>query len=345
MEYRKLGNSDINVSLICLGTMTWGQQNTCDEAFEQIDYALSQGINFLDTAEMYPVPPIAETQGRTEEYIGRWLAETGRRRDIVLASKATGPGHQHVRDGAPLDRDGILQAVEGSLSRLQTDYLDLYQIHWPNRDTNFFGKLGYGNAAANDDSERQIHEILSTLGELCADGRVKTIGISNETPWGVMQYLQLAAEYELPRVVSIQNPYNLLNRSFEIGLSEIAIREQVGLLAYSPLAFGMLSGKYCGGARPEGARITLFERFQRYNKPESEAAMEEYVALANKHGLDPAQMALAFINRQPFVTSNIIGATTMAQLRSDIESAQLALSDEVLAGIEAIHQRHPNPAP
>jgi aryl-alcohol dehydrogenase-like predicted oxidoreductase len=343
MDYRELGQSGIKVSEICLGTMTWGQQNTEEQAFEQMEYAVAQGINFFDTAEMYPVPPIADTQGRTEAYIGEWFRQTGKRKDIVLASKASGSGHAHIRDAAGLNRDGLLAAFEGSLKRLQTDYLDLYQIHWPNRDTNFFGKLGYQHASENAESE--IHEILETLAELVEGGQVKTVGISNETPWGVMSYLRLAEQYGLPRIASIQNPYSLLNRTFEIGLSEMAIRESVGLLAYSPLAFGMLSGKYRHGARPDDGRITLFERFRRYSNPQSEMATEAYMALAEQHGLSPAQMALAFINEQKFVTSNIIGATTMAQLKENIASVELVLSDEVLQRIAEIHQQTPNPAP
>jgi aryl-alcohol dehydrogenase-like predicted oxidoreductase len=345
MKMRPLGNSIIEVSELCLGTMTWGEQNTCDEAFEQMDYARSRGINFFDTAEMYPVPPRAETQGRTEEYIGRWLSERGGRDQLVLASKATGPGNAHIRGGRGLDRDALLKAFEGSLQRLQTDYLDLYQIHWPNRDTNFFGKLGYRHSSDNADVEANQHELLKTLSELVTSGQVKTVGLSNETPWGVLNFLRLAERYALPRVVSIQNPYNLLNRSFEVGLAEIALRENVGLLAYSPLAFGMLSGKYRHGQRPGNARITLFERFQRYNNPQAAVATERYALLAEEHGMDFAQMALAFVTHQPFVTSNIIGATSMAQLKSNIDSAELVLSDAVMEGIEAIHTAQPNPAP
>ncbi|WP_374973194.1 NADP(H)-dependent aldo-keto reductase [Spongiibacter marinus] len=345
MKMRPLGNSTIEVSELCLGTMTWGEQNNCDEAFEQMDYARSRGINFFDTAEMYPVPPRAETQGRTEEYIGRWLSERGGRDQLVLASKATGPGNAHIRGGRGLDRDALLKAFEGSLQRLQTDYLDLYQIHWPNRDTNFFGKLGYRHSSDNADVEANQHELLKTLSELVASGQVKTVGLSNETPWGVLNFLRLAERYALPRVVSIQNPYNLLNRSFEVGLAEIALRENVGLLAYSPLAFGMLSGKYRHGQRPENARITLFERFQRYNNPQAAVATERYALLAEEHGIDFAQMALAFVTNQPFVTSNIIGATSMAQLKSNIDSAELVLSDALMEGIEAIHTAQPNPAP
>lgn len=343
MKMHELGRTGISVSEICLGTMTWGEQNTQDEAFEQMDYAVSQGINFFDTAEMYPVPPVPETQGRTEQYIGEWFRQSARRKDIVLASKATGPGHIHVRDGKPLDRAAILSAFEGSLARLQTDYIDLYQIHWPNRATNFFGKLGYEHGS--DGGEAEIHEILETLAELLSSGQIKAIGISNETPWGVMSYLRLAEQYGLPRIASIQNPYNLLNRSFEIGLAEMAIREQVGLLAYSPLAFGMLSGKYRHGARPADGRITLFERFKRYTNPQAEAATEAYLQLAEKSGLNATQMALAFINQQPFLTSNIIGATTMAQLKENIASTELSLNSDINAEIAQIHQRYSNPAP
>ena len=345
MQTAKLGRTDLDVTRICLGTMTWGTQNTPEEGWSQIEYALERGVNFLDTAEMYPVPPRAETQGRTEEYIGRWLSERGGRDQLVLASKATGPGNAHIRGGRGLDRDALLKAFEGSLQRLQTDYLDLYQIHWPNRDTNFFGKLGYRHSSDNADVEANQHELLKTLSELVASGQVKTVGLSNETPWGVLNFLRLAERYALPRVVSIQNPYNLLNRSFEVGLAEIALRENVGLLAYSPLAFGMLSGKYRHGQRPENARITLFERFQRYNNPQAAVATERYALLAEEHGIDFAQMALAFVTNQPFVTSNIIGATSMAQLKSNIDSAELVLSDALMEGIEAIHTAQPNPAP
>ncbi|MDF1692387.1 MAG: NADP(H)-dependent aldo-keto reductase [Zhongshania sp.] len=343
MKMRELGRTGISVSEICLGTMTWGQQNTQDEAFEQMDYAVSQGINFFDTAEMYPVPPIAETQGRTEQYIGEWFKQGGKRSDIVLATKAAGPGHAHIRDAKPLNRAGILAAFEGNLARLQTDYVDLYQIHWPNRSANYFGKLGYQHT--DGDAEPAIHEILETLAELVDGGQVRAVGISNETPWGLMSYLRLAEQYGLPRVASIQNPYSLLNRTFEIGLAEMAIREHVGLLAYSPLAFGMLSGKYRHGARPADARITLFERFQRYSNALTDAATEEYIALAEQHGLSTAQMSLAFVNQQRFVTSTIIGATTMAQLKENIASVDLCLSEEVLKGIAGIHRRIANPAP
>jgi aryl-alcohol dehydrogenase-like predicted oxidoreductase len=347
MEMRTLGNTDIQVSLICLGTMTWGQQNTEAEAHAQMDYALDAGINFWDTAEMYPVPIKAETQGRTESYIGTWLASRKKRDQIILASKVAGPAERihWLRDGHHrLDRKNIEKALEDSLRRLQTDYLDLYQLHWPDRATNFFGQLGYTHKA--DDNPVPIEETLAVLGDLVKAGNVRTIGLSNETPWGVMQFLNLAERHNLPRVVSIQNPYSLLNRSFEVGLAEMAIREQVGLLAYSPLAFGALSGKYTNGQKPANTRMTLFpDYFARYGASAAMAATADYVALAKKHALSPAQMALAFVNSRPFVTSNIIGATTLEQLQENIESVQLTLSSELLTEIEAIHTRYPYPSP
>jgi len=346
MIYRNLGNTDIRVSAICLGTMTWGEQNSEAEAFAQIDYAVAHGVNFLDTAELYAIPPRAETCGRTEEIIGNWLRQAGKREKIILASKVCGPTGwcPHIRKGkSRLDRKNIFLACEKSLQRLQTDYIDLYQVHWPERKTNFFGRLGYEPEV--DEGATPIEETLIALSELVASGKVRHIGISNETPWGTMQYLHLAETRELLRIVSIQNPYSLLNRTFEIGLAEIACRERVGLLAYSPLAFGTLSGKYLGGTRPEGARITLFPDYTRYTKPQGEKATAAYVKLAREHGLDPAQMALAYVNSRPFLTSTIIGATTMEQLAANIASIDIELSDEVLAGIEAIHTEYPNPCP
>ena len=347
MEYRKLGTTGLDVSVICLGTMTYGEQNTEAEAFAQLDYALEHGVNFIDCAEMYPVPPKPETCGRTEEYIGNWLAARGNRDKFVLATKVTGrsaanSGVGHIRGGPRLTREQILKACDDSLARLRTDYIDLYQVHWPERQANFFGKLGYEHG---EDDGVSIAETLEVLAELVQAGKVRHIGISNETPWGMHEYLRLAETSGLPRIASIQNPYNLLNRAFEVGAAEMAIREQCGLLAYSPLAFGALSGKYLGGQKPEGARLTLFERFQRYTGPRAVAATEQYVALAREAGLDPAQMALAFVNRQPFVTANIIGATTMAQLESDIASASIQLDDALLQEIEAVHADNPNPAP
>ncbi|MEO6352413.1 MAG: NADP(H)-dependent aldo-keto reductase [Oxalobacteraceae bacterium] len=349
MLYRKLGRTDLEVSLIGLGTMTWGEQNSEADAHAQIDYALAHGVNLIDTAEMYPVPPKPETQGLTEQYIGSWLAKTGRRREIVLTSKATGPAFDanrpsHIRNGATHhNRESLTAALHASLKRLQTDYLDLYQLHWPDRNTNFFGQLGY--PWVENDASVAIEESLSVLADFVKEGKVRHIGVSNETPWGLSQFLKASENLDLPRIVSIQNPYNLLNRSFEIGLSEFAHREQVSLLAYSPLAFGTLSGKYLNGAAPADSRLALFERFSRYSNPQAQAAAQAYADLAQQVGLSAAQMALAFINSRPFVASNLIGATTLEQLQENIDSVSVQLSDEALLGIEAIHTRHPNPGP
>ncbi|HEY0286190.1 MAG TPA: NADP(H)-dependent aldo-keto reductase [Pseudomonas sp.] len=345
MDYRQLGKTDLKVSAICLGTMTWGEQNSESEAFAQIERAKSAGINFMDTAEMYPVPPQKETYASTEKIIGNWFKKNGDRKDWILASKIAGPGNgiDYIRDGQlKFNREHIVAAVDASLKRLQTDYLDLYQLHWPERSTNFFGKLGYSH---KDETFTPLLEVLQVLDEQVKAGKIRHIGLSNETPWGTMKFVQHSETGDLTRPVSIQNPYNLLNRSFEVGLAEIAIREQCGLLAYSPLAFGMLSGKYANGARPAKGRLSLYSRFTRYFNPQSEAACARYVALAHEHGLDPAQMALAFVTSRPFVTSNIIGATTLEQLESNLASFDLVLSDEVLAGIDAIHKDQPNPAP
>ncbi len=345
MLYRRLGYTDIDVSLICLGTMTYGEQNTEAEAHEQLDFAVEHGINFIDTAEMYPVPPRAETQGLTEQYIGSWLKRRIDRDKLVIASKVVGPADwmSYLRGGPQLNKQHIENALNDSLLRLQTDYIDLYQLHWPERDTNYFGKLGYTHKEQDD--AITIEETLRVLSEFVIQGKIRHIGISNETPWGAMEYLRLAETYDLPRIVSIQNPYNLLNRTYEIGLAEISHREQAGLLAYSPLGFGVLSGKYLDGARPPGARLTLFERFTRYNNPEGLKTTAQYVELARDHGMDPAQMALAFVNSREFVTSTIIGATSMQQLRDNIESFAVQLSDDILQNIETIHQSQANPCP
>ncbi|MFN4263998.1 MAG: NADP(H)-dependent aldo-keto reductase [Thioalkalivibrionaceae bacterium] len=345
MQMRTLGRSDVKVSLIGLGTMTFGEQNTPSEAFEQLDYALDAGINLIDVAEMYPVPPRAETQGATETIIGQWLAaRPGARERIVLATKVAGPADwlPWIRGGPRLDANHIRRACEASLKRLQTDVIDLYQVHWPARPTNFFGQRGYQH---REDTATAIAETAAALAALVQAGKVRTIGISNETPWGLGEWLRIAKTELAPRIVSIQNPYNLLNRSFEVGLAEMAIREDCGLLAYSPLAFGMLAGKYRHGAKPAGARLTLFERFSRYSNEQAVAATDAYCQLADDAGLSPAQMALAFVNRQPFVTSNLIGATNMAQLRENIGSIDVQLDDDLLTAIEAIHQRYPDPAP
>lgn len=347
MKYHKLGRTGIDVSVISLGTMTFGEQNTLKEAHEQLDFALEQGVNFIDTAELYAIPPRAETYGKTEEFIGKWLQKRGKRDDIVLASKVCGPGADwlpHIRNGQThLDRHNITKAIDGSLKRLKTDYLDLYQLHWPERKTNFFGKLGYVHDP--DDQPIPIIETLQLLNDLVQAGKVRHIGLSNETAWGVMRFLQLSDCMHMPRVVSVQNPYSLLNRSFEIGLAEVAHREDVGLLAYSPLGFGVLSGKYLDGATPKGARLSNWPDYDRYSNEQAMAATAEYVQLAREHGLDPAQMALAYVNSRPFLTSTIIGATSMEQLKANIDSINLELSEEVLMGIEAIHTRYPNPSP
>ncbi len=345
MHYSTLGPTDIKISRICLGTMTWGQQNSESEAHQQLDRAVAAGVNFIDTAEMYPVPPMAETQGRTEAYIGSWLKARRCRDQVVLASKVAGPAERvkHIRPRLGLDRKNIKAAIDTSLQRLQTDYLDLYQLHWPDRNVNNFGQLNYSHK--DDEQPVPIEETLTVLGELVEAGKVRYVGVSNETPWGAMEYLRIAKQLGLPRIVTIQNPYNLLNRTFEIGLSEIAHRENVGLLAYSPLAFGMLTGKYAEGAKPEGARLTLWSYFSRYSNPQAQAATEAYVALAHEHGLNPTHMALAYINSRPFLAANIIGATTLAQLDENIASIDVTLPQEVLEGIEAIHQEHPNPSP
>jgi aryl-alcohol dehydrogenase-like predicted oxidoreductase len=326
--------------------MTYGEQNSESEAHAQLDRALAAGINFIDTAEIYPVPPRAETRGETERMIGSWLAARGGRDRLVLATKVAGPAEwlPYLRGGtARLDRPNIEAALDGSLKRLGTDYIDLYQLHWPDRPTNYFGKLGY--EPPEKDESVPLLETLRVLDDLVRAGKIRHVGVSNETPWGLMRTLDLAERHGLPRPVSIQNPYSLLNRTFEIGLAEVALREQCGLLAYSPLAFGVLSGKYLHGARPAGARLTLFERFSRYSNPQAEAATADYVALARAHGLDPSQMALAWVTGRPFVTSNIIGATTLEQLEANLASADLSLSEEVISGIEEIHRRQPNPAP
>jgi aryl-alcohol dehydrogenase-like predicted oxidoreductase len=346
MEYRRLGRSDIKVSAVCLGTMTWGEQNTEAEAFEQLDHARAAGITFLDTAEMYPVAPRAETFGRTEEIIGNWLAARGGRDKTIVATKVTGPGARfaYVRDGKPrLNRAHITAALEASLKRLRTDYVDLYQLHWPDRGGAAFGALGYDHDPQA--KETPIEETLGVLDDLVRAGKVRAVGVSNETPWGVMRFLGLADGGRGPRIASIQNPYSLLNRSFETRLAEVALREDCGLLAYAPLGAGTLTGKYLGGQTPAGARMTLWPDNRRYLGPQAEAAVAAYVALARESGLDPAQMALAYVFAQPFLTAAIIGATTMDQLRNSIAAATVTLPKDVLDGIEKIHKSHTYPCP
>ncbi len=344
MRYLKLGASDLKVSEICLGTMTWGQQNSEADAHAQLDYAISRGVNFIDAAEMYPVPPKGETQGRTESYLGSWLKRQVRDR-LIVATKITGPGRgfDWVRGGElAINARNVQAAVDASLRRLQTDYIDLYQIHWPDRYAPAFGQLFYD--PAKERPTVPIQEQLEALGAMVKAGKVRYIGLSNETSWGTLEFLRTAERLGLPRAASIQNAYNLINRTFESGLSEISRQENIGLLAYSPLAFGHLSGKYLDGGKPAGARLTVFPPFgQRYDKPNVPPATAAYAALAREHGLTPAMLALAFVRSRWFVASNIVGATSLEQLRENIDSADVTLSEGVLAAIDAIHLRFPNP--
>lgn len=350
MQFRTLGNTGLPVSQIALGTMTWGEQNSESEAFEQIDIALAHGVNLIDVAELYPVPPRPETQGETERILGRYLQQHGGRDRIVLATKATGPSFDPKRPATirggrlHFDRASLVEALNGSLARLHTDYIDLYQLHWPDRSANYFGRRGYP-WQADPDGSVALEETLDVLAGFVKEGKIRHYGLSNETPWGVARSLAASAALGIPRVASIQNPYSLLNRTYELALAEFSHREGIGLLAYSPLAFGVLSGKYRHGARPANARLTLFDRFTRYTGAQSLAAAESYAALAEAHGLSPAAMALAFVNQQPFVASNIIGATTREQLLENLSSVEISLSEELLNGIDAIHERCPNPAP
>ncbi|MCD9454074.1 NADP(H)-dependent aldo-keto reductase [Klebsiella pneumoniae] len=346
MQYHRIPHSSLEISTLGLGTMTFGEQNSEADAHQQLDYAVANGINLIDVAEMYPVPPRPETQGLTETYVGNWLAKRGNREKLVLASKVSGPARNNdssIRPNHVLDRKNIREALHASLKRLQTDYLDLYQVHWPQRPTNCFGKLGYTWADAAP--AVTLLDTLEALTGFPRAGKIRYMGVSNETAFGVMRYLHLADKHDLPRIVTIQNPYSLLNRSFEVGLAEGSQFEGVELLAYSCLAFGTLTGKYLNGAKPAGARNTLFSRFTRYSSEQSQKAVAAYVDIAKRHGLDPAQMALAFVRRQPFVASTLLGATTMTQLQANVESLQLELSEEVLAEIEAVHQVYTYPAP
>lgn len=347
MQTRKLGSSDLEVPVITLGTMTWGQQNTEADAHEQLDYAITErGLTFIDTAEMYPVPPETAKQGRTETYIGNWLKKRGKRDDLIIATKVGAGNGIGTRDVGPVphyDRKSIREAIEGSLQRLQTDYIDLYQIHFPERKANFFGVRGYTHDP--DDASTPIEETLEALAELVKEGKIRYIGVSNETPWGVSEYLRLAREKGLPKIVSIQNQYSLTSRTYEIGLAEMTLKENIGLLTYSTANGGVLSGKYLDGVEPEGARFTLNERNRaRYNpqRAATQEATKRYVQIAKKHGLDPVQMALAFAVSREFVTSVIIGATTMDQLKNNIDAGELQLSPEVLADIEQVHAELPD---
>lgn len=347
MKFNTLGRTDLKVSLICLGTMNFGEQNSEAEAFEQMDYAAAQGVNFFDTAELYAVPPRAETYGRTEEIIGNWFEKTGKRGDIVLASKVVGaaPHLPWIRGGsAQLNRAQINEALEGSLKRLKTDYIDLYQIHWPQRSVNSFGKLGFDAAVSGQEAD-VILETLQTLGDAVKAGKIRHIGLSNETPWGVMTYLSLAAQHDLPCIQSVQNPYSFLNRSFEIGLAEIALQEKTGLLAYAPLAAGTLTGKYLGGKVPAGSRRAIDSRPSRYDRKGVDDIVRGYLDLAATYGLNPAVMAHAFVNSRPFLTANIIGATKVDHVKLALSSVDVTLPSELLTEIEALHAQRPIPCP
>ena len=344
MNYKKLGNTDLNVSTICLGTMTWGEQNSEKEAFEQMSYAIDNGVNFWDTAELYSVPPKESTYGLTEEIIGNWFTKNRKRQEVILASKVAGPSRDYLRDGQnSFVGKNLENAVNNSLKRLKTDYLDLYQLHWPERNVNNFGKLGY----THKESEwNKFEDVLVNLKKFIDQGKIKYVGLSNETPWGVMNFMQLSKDKNLPRMMSIQNPYSLLNRSYEVGLAEVSIREQIGCLSYSPLASGYLSGKYRNGAMPKGSRIERdYEFWGRYRKPQSENAVEEYYKISEKYNLDMSQMAIKFCEIQDFMTSVIIGATTMDQLKTNIESVKVTLDKDIINEINAIQRKYPNPCP
>jgi len=345
MNYRKLGNTDLDVSTICLGTMTWGEQNTQEEAFEQMDFALNQGINFFDTAELYAVPPREETYGHTESIIGNWFEKTKKREKVILATKVAGPTRDYLRKGEnSFVGKNLDDALNDSLKRLKTDYIDLYQLHWPERNVNIFGKLGYVH---KENEWNNFEQVLENLKKYIDQGKIRYIGLSNETPWGVMNYLKLHKDKNLPRMMSIQNPYSLLNRSFEIGLSEVSIREKIGCLAYSPLASGYLSGKYRNGLFPKGSRMERYGDFwkYRYNSPNMEKAVEEYYKISKKYNLDLSQMSLKFCEVQNFMTSIIIGATTMEQLKTDIESVNVNLSNDIIKEINEVQKLYPNPCP
>ena len=344
MNYKKLGNTDLKVSTICLGTMTWGEQNTQNEGFEQMDYALDQGVNFWDTAEIYSVPPREETFGHTENIIGNWFEKTKKRDQVILASKVAGPARNYLRNGEnSFTGPNLESALEESLKRLKTDYIDLYQLHWPERNVNNFGKLSYTH---KENNWNQFEDVLGELNKYIDKGKIRYVGLSNETPWGVMNYLKVSKEKNLPRMMSIQNPYSLLNRSYEIGLSEVSIREEIGCLAYSPLASGYLTGKYRNNNFPKGSRMERdFDFWTRYRKPNTEKAIELYYEISEKYELDMTQMSLKFCEIQDFMTSVIIGATTMEQLKTNIESVNINLSDDVIKEINNVQTIYPNPCP
>ena len=344
MNYKKLGNTNLDVSTICLGTMTWGEQNTQEEAFEQMDFALNNGVNFWDTAELYAVPPRKETYGHTEIIIGNWFEKTKKRKEVILATKVAGPARDYLRNGEnSFTGPNLETALNNSLKRLETDYIDLYQLHWPERNVNNFGRLGYVH---KENDWNQFEDVLGELDKYIKAGKIRYVGLSNETPWGALNYLQLSKDKNLPRMMSIQNPYSLLNRSYEVGLAEVSIREKIGCLAYSPLASGYLTGKYRNKNFPKGSRMERdFDFWTRYRKPNTEAAVELYFKICEKHNLNMTQMSIKFCEIQEFMTSVIIGATTMEQLKSDIESVNVNLSNDVIEEINQVQTIYPNPCP
>ena len=345
MKFKKLGTTDLDVSLICLGTMTWGTQNTEKDAFEQMDYSIGSGINFFDTAELYSVPPNSESYGKTETMIGNWFEKRKNREKIILATKVAGPGCNWIRGGGNnFDERTIGEAIDGSLKRLKTDYIDLYQLHWPERSTNFFGRRDY-TLDSEEGDWNSFESVLKALEKFIKSGKIRYIGMSNETPYGLSKYIELSKNKNLPRMMSVQNPYNLVNRTYEIGMSEISIREKCGLLVYYPLATGALSGKYRNGNMPKNSRQALFKGWERHLNPLAMQAYEEYFKLAKEYNMTMAQLAQAFVNSRPFVTSNIIGATTMEQLKENINSVNIELSDEIMEKINVIHNNNPNPSP
>ena len=346
MNFKKLGSTDVDVSTICLGTMTWGEQNSKADGFEQMDYAIDNGVNFWDTAEIYAIPMREETYGETENIIGEWFKKTKKRDKVILATKVSGPtSKEYIRGGGcSYDKKSMSEALEKSLKRMQTDYIDLYQLHWPERNTNFFGQQGYEHDS-NEKNWIAFEEILESLKKFVDAGKIRYVGLSNETAWGLAKCLELSKLKNLPKMMAVQNPYNLLNRTYEVGLAEISVREQSGLLAYSPLAFGYLTGKYRNNNMPKGSRIDLFKDFTRYNNENSIKAIEEYYKISQKFNLDFAQMSIKFCEIQPFVTSVIIGATTMQQLKTNVESVNVKLNNEIINEIDEVQKKYPNPCP
>jgi len=345
MKYKKLGTTDLDVSLICLGTMTWGTQNSEKDAFEQMDYSVSKGINFFDTAELYSVPPTAESYGKTEKMIGNWFEKRKNREKVILASKIAGPRCDWIRGGKnSYNEKNLGEAIDGSLKRLKTDYIDLYQLHWPERSTNCFGLREF-NINEEEKEWNSFESILQALEKYIKIGKIRYIGVSNETPYGLSKYLELSKSKNLPRMMSVQNPYSLVNRTYEIGMSEISIRDKCGLLVYYPLAAGALSGKYRDGQMPKNSRMALFKGWERMINPLAMKAYDEYYKLAKDSNLTMVQLAQSFVNSRPFVTSNIIGATTMEQLKENIDAIDIELSDEIMKKINLIHNNNPNPSP